>query len=220
LVSNYFFIPQNPSKILSFVHAKHNGFHLKQLIFMTLVAEKKMTIAEFLERDDFEEGYIYELINGEIMKRTSPNLVHQDASMMLSTHLNLYIMEHKLGRLYAAPTDVYMSKTVDLVVPDLSFIPTSNAAYFQPSGYILGVPDLIVEILSKGTYQLDRGDKMRLYRRFGVQEYWIVDPVKKSIEVHVLENNEYILKSYAEEFGEIESWVLTDLKLEVAKIFV
>jgi Uma2 family endonuclease len=187
---------------------------------MTLVAEKKMTIVDFLKRDDFEEGYIYELINGEIMQRTSPNLVHQDASMMLSIHLGTFIVANNLGKLYAAPTDVYLSKVADLVVPDLSFVPTANAAYFQPSGYILGVPDLIVEILSKGTHQVDRGTKMRLYKRHAVKEYWLADPIKKSIEVHVLEDNEYILKSYAEEVGEIESWVLTDFKLEVAKVFV
>jgi Uma2 family endonuclease len=187
---------------------------------MTLVAEKKMTIAEFLERDDFEEGYIYELINGEIMKRTSPNLVHQDVSMMLSIHLGSFIVKNNLGKIYAAPTDVYLSKTADLVVPDLSFIPTANASYFQPSGYILGVPDLIIEILSKGTHQVDRGTKMRLYKRYGVKEYWLADPIKKSIEVHVLEEDDYNLKSYAEEFGEIESSVLVDFKLEVAKIFV
>ncbi len=187
---------------------------------MTLVAEKKITIAEFLERTDFEDGYIYELINGEIMRRTSPNLVHQDASMMLSVHLGTFIAAHNLGRLYAAPTDVYLSKVADLVVPDLIFIPTENASYLQPSGYILGVPDLIVEILSKGTHQVDRGDKMRLYKRHGVKEYWLVDPIKKSIEVHVLEDNDYILTSYAEEFGEINSRVLANFSLEVAKIFV
>ncbi len=187
---------------------------------MTLAVEKKMTIADFLERNDFEEGYIYELINGEIMKRTSPNLVHQDASMMLSIHLGTFIVTNNLGRLYAAPTDVYLSKVSDLVVPDLSFVPTVNAAYFQPSGYILGVPDLIIEILSKGTYKVDRDTKMRLYKRYAVKEYWVVDPIKKSIEVYVLEADDYILKSYAEEVGEIESWVLGDFKLEVAKVFV
>jgi len=129
-------------------------------------------------------------------------------------------MEHKLGKIYAAPTDVYLSKTANLLVPDLSFIPTANASYFQPSGHILGIPDLIIEILSKGTHQVDRGIKMRLYRRYGVKEYWLADPIKKSIEVHVLEDNDYILKSYAEELGEIKSWVLPDFTLEVAKIFV
>lgn len=187
---------------------------------MVLVAEKKITIADFLERDDFEDGYIYELINGEITKRASPNLVHQDASMMLSIQLGTFIAAHNLGRLYAAPTDVYLSKVADLVVPDLSFVPNANAAYLQPSGYILGVPDLIVEILSKGTHQVDRGDKMRLYKRYGVKEYWLADPIKKSIEIYVLEGDEYILTAYAEEFGEINSRVLTGFSLEVAKIFV
>jgi Uma2 family endonuclease len=190
---------------------------------MVLTAEKvstnKMTIAEFLEHDDFEEGYIYELIDGEMIKRTSPNHIHQKVSSRLNTYLNNYILPNSLGEVYAAPIDVYLSPTTNLVVPDLNFIATENANILQPSGYILGSPDIIVEILSKGTQQVDRGTKMRLYRRFLVPEYWIVDPLRMSIEVYVLENNEYIMTSYAEEIGEIESTILAGFTLEVAKIF-
>ena len=184
---------------------------------MTSIAEKKITVPEFLDMD-FEEGYIYELINGEIMRRTSPNRDHQDVSMMLSMLLNTYILSNKLGKLYAAPMDVYLTE-FDLVVPDLTFVSKNNEALHKNELYIEGVPDLIVEILSKGTQNVDRGKKNTQYKKFGVKEYWIVNPRSKSIEIYEWVNGDYELFSDAEETGEIESKVLTGFKLEVGDIF-
>jgi Uma2 family endonuclease len=184
---------------------------------MVALAEERMTVSEFLELD-VEEGYIYELIDGDIMRRTSPNLEHQEASMMLSTLMNTFILEKKMGKLYAAPMDVYLSPT-DLFVPDLVFVATGNPATMGPNRCIVGVPDLIVEILSKGTQSVDRGIKMRQYRAAKVPEYWIVDPRLQSVEVYEWTNTGYELASAAEEIGEIESKVLVGFKLEIARIF-
>jgi Uma2 family endonuclease len=101
---------------------------------MTLVAEKKITIAEFLERDDFEEGYIYELLNGEIMRRTSPLARHQEISSELNAFMRNFIKPNKLGKIFPAPTDVYLSDDADLIVLDLNFIATKNLYKVQPSG--------------------------------------------------------------------------------------
>jgi Uma2 family endonuclease len=184
---------------------------------MVALAEERMTVSEFLELD-VEEGYIYELIDGDIMRRTSPNLEHQEASANLHFALMSFIKPKQLGRIYAAPMDVYLSPT-DLVVPDLVFVASGNPAILNTSRCIVGVPDLIIEILSRGTQGVDRGRKMRQYRAAKVAEYWIVDPRLKSIEVYEWTNTGYELTSTAEEIGEIESKVLTDFKLEVATVF-
>ena len=65
---------------------------------MAEVAERqaKISIADFLERTDFEEGYIYEIINGEIMRRQSPNALHQDTLMQLGALMTNFIKE--IGR--------------------------------------------------------------------------------------------------------------------------
>jgi Uma2 family endonuclease len=185
---------------------------------MTSAIEKKITIPEFLEMD-FEEGYIYELINGEIMKRTSPNLDHQEASMALSTSLNIFVTANKLGKIYSAPTDVYLTE-FDLVVPDLVFVSKENEAIHKNKRCIEGVPDLIVEILSKGTQKTDRGKKMTQYRTHKVKEYWIVDPRNQSIEIYEWQEGFYELTSFAEEAGEIESKVLQGIQLDVKDIFL
>jgi Uma2 family endonuclease len=184
---------------------------------MIAQAEKKITVNEFLELD-FEEGFIYELINGEIMKRTSPNLDHQDASMMLSTFLNNFILANKLGKLFAAPTDVYITE-FDLVVPDLSYVSNNNKDIMFERRCIVGVPDLIIEILSKGTKGVDRKDKMTLYCKNGVKEYWIVDPKSEYVEIYVLEKGVYNLVVVAEDNDEFQSTVLAGFKMNVKDIF-
>ena len=188
---------------------------------MAAVAETqaKISIADFLERTDFEEGYIYELINGEIMRRQSPNALHQKVVGILATYFNLHILPKKLGYVYPAPTDVYFDKNTNLVVPDLNFVSTQRRHIVQASGYILGTPDIIVEVLSKGTRNVDRGTKTLLYKKFQVPEYWIVDPVGQTVEIYVYRDGDYELVSSAEESGEVTSVVLDGFKLEVSAIF-
>lgn len=61
--------------------------------------------------------------------------------------------------------------------------------------------------------------KKALYLTFGVSEYWLVDPLYHTVEIYGLENNEYVLKSTAVAFGEVESFVLQGFKIEIKSIF-
>jgi Uma2 family endonuclease len=61
-----------------------------------------------------------------------------------------------------------------------------------------GAPDLVVEILSPATAQRDRVVKFRKYLEAGVREYWIVNPDEKTVQVHILDNGHYIIKTYDE----------------------
>ena len=182
------------------------------------IAERKISVTEFLEMD-FEEGYIYELINGVIMRRTSPNEDHQQVSMNLSIILGSYIKAHNLGRLYAAPFDVYLTE-FDLVVPDLEFVSKQNAAIVQEKSCILGVPDLIIEIHSKGTQKIDKGDKLKLYKKYGVKEYWMINPRSQGVEIYEWQNGDYELMFSAEESGQMESQVLENFTIDISEFFL
>ena len=184
---------------------------------MIAVLEKTYTVSEFLEMDDFEEGFLYELINGEIVRRASPSTDHQQASSNLEFLMQLHIRENKLGKLFHAPYDVQFDD-YNFLQPDIIFVAKENAGIITP-GCIQGPPDLLVEILSPGTHKDDRGDKMKVYRRSGVREYWIVDPRNKSIEVYTLKESDYELSFFAMESGEIASNVLDGLKIAVEKVF-
>ncbi|MEQ1744950.1 MAG: Uma2 family endonuclease [Saprospiraceae bacterium] len=184
---------------------------------MTLTAIERITVPEFREMADFEEGFFYELINGEIVKRSSPSTGHQAASFNLALIFGNFVKEKKLGRCFTAPFDVAFDEE-NLTQPDILFVSTARAGIVTEN-CVEGAPDLVVEILSPGTFKADRDDKMNLYLRFGVAEYWIVDPKNRSIEVYTLESNKYQLFSFSIESGEVVSLVLPGLKVPIEQVF-
>jgi Uma2 family endonuclease len=82
-----------------------------------------------------------------------------------------------------------------------------------------GAPDLVVEILSPSSIRHDRLNKLELYARFGVKEYWIVDPANHSLEILTLEDKHFAVHSIAAETGLVESKVLVGLSVDVAQVF-
>ncbi len=140
----------------------------------------RWTYAEFA-RLPSEGSQRYEVIAGELVVTPSPSLRHQRISMDLATRLNVFVREHGLGEVFAAPLDVLFAEG-DYMEPDIVFVREDHREYFTDRG-IEGPPDLIVEILSPATAARDRGIKRERYRHFGVPEYWVVDPDARAIEV-------------------------------------
>lgn len=184
---------------------------------MGVFIEKKLTVRAFQALDVFEENYLYELLDGEIVKRSSPDTPHQNASANLLRILFEHIPGKSPGRIFHAPFDVVLSEN-NMVQPDLIFISAANSGIVK-EGCIEGVPDLLVEILSPGTFKTDRGLKFRLYRQAGVAEYWIVDPRSRSIEVYILNEGDYELMWSGLDGEEVESKVLAGLKVSVDEVF-
>ncbi len=87
------------------------------------------------------------------------------------------------AELFEAPTDVILADTT-VVIPDLLLVATENAYRISLRG-IEGPPDVVVEILSPSNRDRDRYLKRELYERFGVPEYWVVDPDLGQIVQHV-----------------------------------
>ena len=183
---------------------------------MTLTAFDKISVAEFLERDDFEKSYMYELIDGIIVKRIFPDAGHQNAVGNISALMRAYVKENNLGKCYVAPLDIILDD-YDILQPDVFFI--AKDRLYIVDKYVNSAPDLVVEVLSKGTTKLDRNDKMKAYKKYGVAEYWIVDYHKKTIEVYALINGDYDMVFLAEETGFIESQLLNGLKIDLDDIF-
>lgn len=184
---------------------------------MTAVLNKKITVQEYLSREDFEEGFYYELIEGSIVKKSAPSPAHQNASVNLVVALSAFVRQHQSGKIFAAPLDVFFDE-FNALEPDIIFIAKDRLSIITENG-IEGVPDLVVEILSPSTAKNDRGDKMKVYRRTGVREYWIVDPRSLTLEVYVLRDGEFELDAFAAESGMVESQVLSGLNINVADIF-
>jgi Uma2 family endonuclease len=184
---------------------------------MPATAVEKITVSAFLEMNDFEEGFFYELINGEIVKRSSPSTDHQRASRQLFKLIDAFVSDKKIGECFYAPFDVIFDD-VNLAQPDILFVSAARASIVT-NKCVEGAPDIVVEILSPGTFKTDRSEKMKLYRRFGIREYWILDPRNRAIEVYELKEGEYSLASFAIESGEVLSGVLEGLKVSLEQVY-
>ncbi len=145
-----------------------------------------MPVDTRLTYDDFcllpEDGKRREIIEGELFVTPSPQTPHQRAVMRLSIRLGYFVERHKLGELFSAPFDVVFSE-FDVVEPDLLYISNARAGVLT-SKNVQGAPDLVVEVLSESTARVDRSIKLKLYGRFGLHEYWIIDPNGPSAEIY------------------------------------
>src|SRR5207248_247040 len=96
------------------------------------------------------------------------------------------------GLAVISPIDVIFSQ-FDVVQPDIVFIQVSRLAGLSLDSGINQAPDLAIEVLSPSTASNDRGRKLRMFQRYRVPEYWIVDPAERTIEIYALGPAEYTL---------------------------
>jgi Uma2 family endonuclease len=141
----------------------------------------KLTYDDFVHFPD--DGRRHELIDGEHYVTPSPNTKHQRTSGTLYFLIRTWLEAHPIGQMFAAPYDVVFSE-FDVVEPDLLYLSNERAAQVLTPLHARGIPELVIEIASKGTRRRDETIKRRLYERVGVSEYWIVDPEIDVVRVH------------------------------------
>ena len=183
---------------------------------MTL-RDAKLTIEDYQRFPD--DGKRHEIIDGEHYVTPAPNLRHQAISRNLTILIGSFLRDHPLGRLFAAPCDVYLSR-FDVVEPDLLFVSSAKNDLLAANG-IQGAPDLVIEILSPGTRRTDERTKRDRYARFGVREYWIVDPELETIKVLQLGTAGYETprELALERADRISSPLLPGLELPLDQVF-
>lgn len=140
---------------------------------------KKLTYEDYVLIPD--DGKRHEIIDGEHYVTAAPFIRHQRVVLRLALHLGNYVEAHPLGEILTAPTDVILSSH-DIVQPDLLFISNERFSIIEEKN-IQGAPDLAIEIHSGSSRRIDRGAKRRAYERWGVLEYWMLDPERKNADV-------------------------------------
>lgn len=135
------------------------------------------------------EGTLAQLINNNIIISPTPTSRHQQIIRDIFLQLNIHIVSHHLGEILFAPLDVCLD-TENIYQPDIIFISTERLHIIEAR--INGAPDLIIEVLSPGTEQVDKTDKKIVYEKNGVKEYWIVAPVSKKVIGYQLIDGKYL----------------------------
>jgi len=147
----------------------------------TARAAVKLTYDDFVHFPDDRKRH--ELIDGEHYVTPSPNIGHQRILGNLYLLIGNWLEDHPIGIAFLAPLDVVFSH-FDVVEPDLLYLSNERAAQVITPIHVRGVPELVVEIASKGTRKRDETIKLRLYERMGVSEYWVIDPASDMVRVY------------------------------------
>ncbi len=170
----------------------------------TLLETPPRTIMEVYK--SLPEGTLAELIDNVIYMSPSPVTKHQKVMQVIFRRLSEIVEDVDRGEIIIAPFDVYLDETSNAVQPDIVVILKGNKGDLQEDGHFHGVPDLLVEVLSPGNKDHDMIKKKALYERFGVKEYWIVDPETKLALGFALQNNAYV--TIGEAIGTLNSPLL------------
>jgi len=137
------------------------------------------------------EGTLAELIDNVIYMSPTPVTIHQKVLQTIFRRLSEQVDDLDKGQVIIAPFDIYLDETSNAVQPDIVVILKTNKNQPEPKGHFHGVPDLLVEVLSPGNRDHDLVKKKNLYEKFGVKEYWIVDPQTKESIGYTLNSGKY-----------------------------
>lgn len=179
-------------------------------------AATKLTYDDYAAIDD---GQRYELIEGELVLNPAPILKHQAVTGMIHALLLMHVRAHDAGAVFEAATDVVLSPET-VLQPDVLFVSKARASILSRAN-VQGAPDLVVETLSDGTRRRDENVKRRLYERYGVAEYWLVDPVADTVRVLRRDGDKLmpVAQLYASNDDVLTTPLLPGLQIALSEVF-
>lgn len=166
-----------------------------------------------------DDGNIYELFEGELSVAKAPSLKHQEIIARFATILTNYLDENPIGKIWITPGVIF--DEYNSAIPDLVFIAKERIPQIASGIHVVGAPDLAIEIMSPGSENVRRDQvvKRQTYARFGVKEYWVVEPLVEIIEISRLQENILASVGIFRNDDEINSPLLPDLSFMVKDVF-
>ncbi|MBM3855253.1 MAG: Uma2 family endonuclease [Verrucomicrobia bacterium] len=183
---------------------------------MLTVKHRPLTVHDYMQlpADSLKKT---ELIEGDLFMSPSPNRFHQEILVRLTSMIWSYLQVHPIGRVYAAPFDVTLTD-LNVFQPDICYFSKSRYSSLTEHGAD-GAPDLVIEVLSAGSVKHDLGVKKEIYARTGVEEFWSVDPVKRTVTVYELGENSTTPKATLGEGKTLTTPLLPGLKIKLREVF-
>lgn len=187
---------------------------------MSLPITKSVSIEEFYKmREDTQQ--ILEYIDGIVYMSPSPTTRHQRISGRLYSNL-FNLLEGKECEVFSVPYDIELHKEgiaeKRVVVPDISVICDKDGIKEEK---FVGAPTLIIEILPPSNQSNDLVTKLNLYMKYGVKEYWIVNPMLNTVQVYKLNmDGVYEQADILKNSGKLKSQVIQGFNVEIEELFL
>jgi len=196
----------------SIVRSLHFAQHLQQL--QEIWQEEQTKRHAFWKNID--ETQKAEFINGEGIYDSPVYARHWMASSNILTELLPYVKKHQLGKV--GVEKVMIRCTRNDYEPDICFWKKERSQDFTQKQSAFPPPDFVIEILSKSTEERDRGIKFEDYAWHGIEEYWLIDTDKQTVEQYFLQEKQFVLHQLFTQ-GLIVSKVIEGFQLTVKDIF-
>jgi Uma2 family endonuclease len=180
-------------------------------------------------KTNYHDERRYEMLDGILYEMAMPTAVHIEAAVNIESIFKAYLYNKKC-KVYR-DSQVIFSNT-DKPVPDISVVCDKDR--IKDDG-IHGAPDLVVEVMSPNTGTKDKGYKKRLYERYGVKEYWLVDTTSRYVDVYLLDGGrlefdkqytiypDFIIEEMLERNEEViyafRPSIFPDMKIEIEDVF-
>ncbi|MEW6307124.1 MAG: Uma2 family endonuclease [Verrucomicrobiota bacterium] len=133
-----------------------------------------------------EDGYIHEVVNGELVMSPKNDFFHGRICTRLVYALEGFNRLHKLGVLLDSSSGFWMFNR-NCRAPDVSFVTKArlDALKFKPSTrrFFPGAPDLAVEILSPNNTRAEIDERLKDFFGSGTQIAWVINPESECVEV-------------------------------------
>lgn len=157
-----------------------------------------------------------ELVDGELIVSPAASSRHQRICTELGLEVGMFLRNHNLGDLFSSPMHVVLDEHAHYE-PDLCFVAKERLSIIGEN-YISGPPDLIVEVISESNRSHDTVVKFNDYQRYGVKEYWLVDPRENHIRVFTLQGSAYQVLGIYAAGDRVQSRAFPGLDLDPASV--
>lgn len=164
-----------------------------------------------------KDGWMHEVSQGILITKPMPDTMHQRVCAISSAFFGRIIEDRQLGRIYSGPINVCLSEK-EVFQPDLVVVLHEHLDRVEEKR-LVGPPDLVVEVTSPESWLHDRINKYMVYSKFGIPEYWFIDPQKQTIEIFVLENNSYISLGHFQGEQQISSRLIPEINTTPVHFF-
>jgi Uma2 family endonuclease len=157
-----------------------------------------------------------ELVDGELVVSPAASIRHQRICGRLAAKLGAFAEPRRLGQFFTHPVHVIFDDHVHYE-PDLCFVASERRSIIGEN-FLSGPPDLIIEVISESNRSHDTVVKFNDYQRYGVKEYWLVDPRESHIRVFTLRDAAYQALGIFAPGDRLQSRTFAGLDLDPASI--
>jgi Uma2 family endonuclease len=164
---------------------------------------------------------VAEILDGDLHTSPRPHLRHARAASRLGGALDPFDRDvgGPGGWVILDEPELHLSPRPDKIVPDLAGWRRARMPELPDDAAVRLAPDWVCEVLSEHTEAVDRGAKLRIYRREKVGHAWLVSPALRTLEVYRLQAGNWVLVETFEGNARIRAESFDAIELDLGTLW-